>query len=94
MAHDEAEQVSRDDLARTVRATPKRPTLSTFEQVKKVCDERQCARIGGLLVDGTTASVIVRVHDALNPENQKKFEEMSVRGMADTAWKLASGKGR
>lgn len=94
MAHDEVEQVHRDDLAGAVRATPKRPKLPVFEQVKKVVEERQCARVSGVLVDGTTAAVIVQVHDALNDENKKKFAALPIRRMAAVAWKMASGKGR
>jgi hypothetical protein len=87
------EQTHRDDLARTLKATPKQGKLSTFEAVKKVNDDWQCARVGGQLVDGTTASVIVQVHAALNDENKKKFEALPIKKMAAVAWKLAKGKG-
>lgn len=90
----DAERVHRDDMADVVRATPKRPKLSTFEQVKQVVETKQCARVGGVLVDGTTASIIVQIHAKLSPENKEKLEALPVRKMADVAWRYATGKGR
>ncbi len=88
------EQVHRDDLADAIRHTPKRPTLSTIEQVRKIVESRQCARVGGVLVDGFTASAIIQVYDRLNDENKAKLAALPIRKMADTVWKIASGKGR
>ena len=94
MNNDEIEQTHRDDLARAVKKMPKRPQLSTYEQVKAVYDTKQAARVNGVLVDGMTAAAIVKVHDALNEKNRATFVALPIRKMGITAWKLVSGKGR
>lgn len=87
MLHDKTEQTHRDDLARAVRATPK-PKGDRMTKVRAVVDARQCARIEGHLVDLTTANMLVRVHDALNPENQKTFAALPLAKMVSVGWKL------
>lgn len=85
--HETHEQTHRDDLARAVRATPK-PKGDRMAKIRFVVGARQCARIEGKLVDLTTAHMLVQVHDALGPENQKKFASMSIAKMVDVGWKL------
>ncbi len=45
---------------------------------------------GWMLIDATTANAVTRVHEALSPANQAKFENLSLLRMVDIAWKLVS----
>jgi hypothetical protein len=42
----------------------------------------------GVLLDGTTANLLVQVHDALGEEARAKFLSMDVVRAADISWKL------
>ena len=53
-----------------------------------ILKRKQHQKIDGVLVDMQTANVILKVWDALNSSNRKKFEKLSVQKMANVAWKL------
>ena len=55
-----------------------------------IVKRKQHQKIDGVLVDMQTANVILKVWDALNSSNRKKFEKLSVKKMANVAWKLVS----
>lgn len=95
MNHDEVEQVHRDDLAQAVRAVKKPDAkLSTIDKIRKIVADRQFNRVGGLLVDGLTASVVVQVHDSFKVEaNREKFAKLPVRRMVATAWAIVNKSG-
>ena len=42
-----------------------------IEHCRKIVDYKQCAVVGGKMMDMQTASVIVQVFDSLNPNNQR-----------------------
>jgi len=93
----EAEAADRANLAEAVRAMPKagpknrKGPLTPEERIaaiRQVVTSWQCARVEGLLVDGTTARAIVTVYDALNETNKAKMATLPVRKMAAVAWKL------
>lgn len=83
---DEQEQVHRDDLARAVKGTPK-PQGTRIEKIRYVVEHHQASRIEGKLVDAFTAQMLVKVHDALKPENQAKFMAMPFMKMVEIGWK-------
>ena len=56
-------------------------TAKTARQVKRPDGSK-------VLLDLFTASHIVKVHDALNDENQVMFENMSIERMASLVFKL------
>lgn len=87
---DAPEEIHRQDMAGAVKATPKLKRGATvLEACRYVVEHHQATRHRGRLIDAQTANVVVKVHDALNPENQAKFAAMNdVRRMAETAWKL------
>jgi hypothetical protein len=72
-----------------------RPTSGAerIAAVRRIVTECQYARIDGCMVDLFSASAIVQVYDALNPENQAKYSGLDVRRMADLAFKIANRKG-
>jgi hypothetical protein len=82
---------NRGDTARFVRAAPhtsrKEPVI---DRLRRICEEKQAARVDGVLVDMTSASVTVQVHDALNEANRAKLAAMPVRKMVMVALSVAS----
>ena len=44
----------------------------------------------GVVLDITTANMLVQVYDALSPENQAKFDAMPLTKAVDVAWSLVS----
>lgn len=97
MEHPEVEAVRRQNLAAAVLATPKagqpgrNHPLTPEERIsaiRKIVTDWQCARVEGLLVDGTTARAIITVYDALNERNKAELASFPVRKMASIAWKL------
>lgn len=59
-------------------------------KLRTIVSEHQANEIGGVLVDATTANLLVKVYDALNETNKAKFLSLSISGMAGIAWKLAN----
>ena len=60
----------------------------TITAIGSIIGKKQAKKIDGVLVDMQTANVIMKVWNALNPSNRKKFEKLSVQKMANVAWKL------
>ena len=46
------------------------------------------AKVNEVMVDSFSASAIVKVYDALNPDNRAKIERMPVMLAADIAFKM------
>ena len=64
--------------------------LAEIEQCRKIVEDKQCAVVGGKMMDMQTASVIVQIYDGLNPNNQRIMANCSsINEMAIMAWKLA-----
>jgi hypothetical protein len=59
---------------------------------RKIVAEKQYAKIDGVMVDLFSASAVVQVYDALNPDNQKKYAAMPASKMAAVAFQLMKGK--
>ena len=64
------------------------PGLARIEALRDIVSRRQYAKIDGTGVDLMTASAIVKVYDALNPENQAKYRNLPIGRMAAIAWKF------
>ena len=60
----------------------------TIKTIGSIIGKKQAQKIDGVLVDMQTANVIMKVWNALNPSNRKKFENLPIRKMANVAWKL------
>jgi hypothetical protein len=86
------EMAERQDLADAVRAMPKHPRGDRLAALRTIVKDHQAARVEGLFVDVTTASMVVGIHDALNEKNQKTFAAFTLRRMVDLGWKLVSKK--
>ncbi len=60
-----------------------------IEHCRKIVEDKQCAVVGGKMMDMQTASVIVQVFDALNPNNQRIMVNcLSIDEMASMAWNM------
>ena len=87
-----AQQQDRDDLADAMRGTRKLSRKAPLiDRIRDVVETKSAARIDGLLLDLFTASAVIQVHDALNPDNQGKFAALPLRRMVDVTWKLVTG---
>ncbi len=57
---------------------------------RRIVDGKTYAKIDGIMIDMTTAHVVVTVYNALNKANQQKFAEHKSLYMANIAFKLVS----
>ena len=60
--------------------------------LRKIVDEKQHARLDGMIVDLFSASHIIAVLDALNPANKAKYLKLPVKRMADIAFTILAKK--
>lgn len=60
----------------------------TITIIKRIVKDHQYEKIQGQVVDAFTASAILKVYEALNEKNKKKFAALQIKRMADVAWKL------
>lgn len=85
------EQVDRNDLAGAVWELPKLPrNTPRIDRLRWIVYHHQCARTEGKMIDAFTANMLVKVHDALKPDNQAKFLSMPLARMIDVGWSLVS----
>ena len=57
-------------------------------QLRQIVADKQMGKVDGTSVDMTSASVILQVLDALNPQNREKYLNLPVKDMADIAFKM------
>lgn len=88
MLRTQEEQQDKDELATAARELPHHSRANVIGALRKIVADKQAARVGGCLVDLTTASVILKVHDALNEKNRANFASRPIKQMAAIAWKL------
>jgi hypothetical protein len=55
---------------------------------REIVLQKQHAMIDGVIVDLFTASAVVQVYDALNPDNQHKLSNMPAPKLVSVVWKL------
>ena len=58
--------------------------------IKAVVDNKSYAKIDGVMMDLTTAHVIMTVYNALNDINKAKFTNINASKMATIAYKLVA----
>jgi hypothetical protein len=57
-------------------------------KIRQIVSESQAARVDGKMLDLFTASAIVKVLDALDPERKAKFMALPIERIVETTWKL------
>lgn len=63
-----------------------------IDAFRDVTADRQYAKIDGVMVDLFSASAVVQVYDALNPDNQQKYAAFPATRMVQIAFQLTKGK--
>ncbi len=77
---EQAEMVMEDASAQKREAT-----------LRKIVAGHNAGKIDGQIVDAFTASAMVQIMDALNPDAKAKYLSLHIVKMADITWKLVKG---
>lgn len=86
---DEYEAQDRADTAAAILEIPKLTRdQSKIERLRWVVDNKQCARIDGLVVDIFSASAVIGVYDQLSDANKAKLAVMPIRTMVSVALRV------
>lgn len=80
----------------TYRKTRKHGTQETIagnpqdriNAIRKIVTEGQYAKVDGTMIDGYSASAILKVYDNLNDENKARFASLPAGKMGEVAWKV------
>ena len=64
----------------------------TIDKIQKVVDDKQAMKIDGVMVDTFTASLIMKIWNRVNKQNQDKMSKMKVTQLAKAAYKVAGMK--
>ena len=59
-----------------------------IQSMRDIVAKGQYRKIKGVMVDGFTASLVVKIYDALGDSNKKTFGSLPLTKMVDVAWKL------
>lgn len=78
-----------EDYISTTSSTSLNPKeQKRYDTIKEIVDEGQYEKIDGVIIDGTTANMLLKILDNLNEENKKKMLSMPIKKMVDVSWKL------
>lgn len=61
---------------------------STIDKVRRIVDQHQAEKIDGMLVDGTTAQIVIAIYDNLNEQNKARLAAMPIGLMCAFSLKL------
>lgn len=59
-----------------------------IEAIRTIVTEGQYAKVDGTMIDGYSASAILKVYDNLNDENKARFASLPAGKMGILAWEL------
>lgn len=66
--------------------------MTWLEDARRVVEQHQHVEVeAGVLLDATSANMLLTVHEALSPANQAKFEAMDLLTAVQVGWELVSG---
>lgn len=60
---------------------------SRIGALRAIVRDHSAARVDGYIVDAFTASMLVKVYDALSPENRERFGKPDLLRLVDLGWK-------
>jgi hypothetical protein len=63
------------------------PGATRIEQVRWVAEHQSARMVEGRVMDMQTATLLVKVHDALSPANQARFSVPSLERLVELAWR-------
>ena len=83
---------------KTYKKTRKQGTVETYagdsqdriNAIRAIVDNSQYAKVDGTMIDLFSASIIVKIYDNLNEQNQAKFASFPAGKMGEIAYKLIS----
>ena len=64
------------------------PGMARLAAIRRIVENHQYEKIDGLMVDGFTASAILKVYEAVNEANQAKLRNLPIRKMASVCLDL------
>jgi hypothetical protein len=64
--------------------------MNKLEKLHIIVANHQYEEIEEYVVDVLTASLLLKVHDALSPKNQEKFLNFPIEKMVEISWKLVN----
>ena len=59
-----------------------------IQSMRDIVAKKQYRKIKGVMVDGFTASLVVKIYDALWDSNKKSFGSLPLSKMVNVAWKI------
>ena len=57
--------------------------------LRRIVINRQFEEIDGRIIDIQTANLLVKIHDALDPDRQQKLMQLDIAQATNFAWKVA-----
>tara|TARA_Y100000590_G_C15664460_1_gene993922 strand:+ start:908 stop:1315 length:408 start_codon:yes stop_codon:yes gene_type:complete len=88
-AEDEEDDEEKKDLMLgRLRKEEKVTDSKIIQSMRDIVAKGQYRKIKGVMVDGFTASLVVKIYDALGDSNKKTFGSLPLIKMVDVAWKL------
>ena len=57
-------------------------------KIDKILKDKQHAKIGGILVDTFSASILMQVYDKVNDSNKERMNKMSIQKLANVLQKV------
>lgn len=64
--------------------------MTKIERLRRIVEEKQHAEIDGTIVDLFSASLAIKVHDALNETNKAKFAALPITRIVEFALSVAT----
>lgn len=64
--------------------------MCLISSLKEIVKEHAAKEIGGMLIDVQTASVILKVYDAMSDDLKEKYVAADIYAVADFAWRCVS----
>ncbi len=62
--------------------------MDKYQSIKRIVDERTMGKVDNIMVDLTTANMLLTIADKLNPTNKEKFLSLPIQKMVALGWKL------
>ena len=56
--------------------------------IQKIVDTKGAAKVGGVMIDMFTASMIAQIYDKVNDQNKKKMEKAKIEVLVNLAQKM------
>ncbi len=66
---------------------------SRIGALRAIVREHKAARIDGFIVDAFTAQMLIKVYEALSPQNREKFGKPRLEKLVDLGWKVSQRSG-